>query len=130
MIANSRIDTPNHQPAIPSAPSLGPPGVGMPPTLPPPHPPPQPPSSPASVSLRPQYVQSECKQRWFFVDKCLFFLAPNLLSCLLSDVLCGVCELKCAQWCVCVVEWSFLEGAVTIVGHRVVLLINLKGKCL
>ncbi|KAM4544545.1 RNA-binding protein 27 isoform 2-T2 [Odontesthes bonariensis] len=63
MMANSRIDTPNHQPAIPSSPSLGPPGVGMPPTLPPPHhshpPPPQPPSSSASVSLRPQYVQSE-----------------------------------------------------------------------
>lgn len=56
LIATSGIDTPNHQSAITSSP-IGPPGVGMPPTLPPP--PPPPPSSSSSVSLRPQYVQSE-----------------------------------------------------------------------
>lgn len=61
LIATSGIDTPNHQSAITSSPPLGPPGVGLPPTLPPP--PPQPPSSSSSVSLRPQYVQSECKQK-------------------------------------------------------------------
>ncbi|XP_017276923.1 RNA-binding protein 27 isoform X3 [Kryptolebias marmoratus] len=62
LIATSGIDTPNHQSAITSSPPLGPPGVGLPPTLPPPPPPPpppQPPSSSPSVSLRPQYVQSE-----------------------------------------------------------------------
>uniref|UniRef100_A0A3B5A476 RNA binding motif protein 27 n=1 Tax=Stegastes partitus TaxID=144197 RepID=A0A3B5A476_9TELE len=58
LIATSGIDTPNHQSAITSSPSIGPPGVGLPPTLPPP-PPPPPPSSASSVSLRPQYVQSE-----------------------------------------------------------------------
>ncbi|XP_029030597.1 RNA-binding protein 27 isoform X2 [Betta splendens] len=59
LIATSRIDTPNHQSAITSSPPIGPPGVGLPPTLPPPTPPPPPPSSSSSVSLRPQYVQSE-----------------------------------------------------------------------
>uniref|UniRef100_A0A1A8LYP3 RNA binding motif protein 27 n=1 Tax=Nothobranchius pienaari TaxID=704102 RepID=A0A1A8LYP3_9TELE len=63
LIATSGIETPNHQSAITSSPPLGPPGVGLPPTLPPPPPPPppppQPPSSSSSVSLRPQYVQSE-----------------------------------------------------------------------
>ncbi|PWA22775.1 hypothetical protein CCH79_00002429, partial [Gambusia affinis] len=59
LIATSRIDTPNHQSAITSSPPIGPPGVGLPPTLPPPPAPPQPPSSSSSVSLRPQYVQSE-----------------------------------------------------------------------
>uniref|UniRef100_A0A3Q2D1R1 RNA binding motif protein 27 n=1 Tax=Cyprinodon variegatus TaxID=28743 RepID=A0A3Q2D1R1_CYPVA len=61
LIATSGIDTPNHQSAITSSPPIGPPGVGLPPTLPPPPPPvpPQPPSSSSSVSLRPQYVQSE-----------------------------------------------------------------------
>ncbi|XP_027886811.1 RNA-binding protein 27 isoform X3 [Xiphophorus couchianus] len=60
LIATSRIDTPNHQSAITSSPPIGPPGVGLPPTLPPPPPaPPQPPPSSSSVSLRPQYVQSE-----------------------------------------------------------------------
>uniref|UniRef100_A0A3Q1G9F4 RNA binding motif protein 27 n=1 Tax=Acanthochromis polyacanthus TaxID=80966 RepID=A0A3Q1G9F4_9TELE len=58
LIATSGIDTPNHQSAITSSPPVGPPGVGLPPTLPPP-PPPPPPSSSSSVSLRPQYVQSE-----------------------------------------------------------------------
>uniref|UniRef100_UPI0037E8D8A1 RNA-binding protein 27 isoform X2 n=1 Tax=Semicossyphus pulcher TaxID=241346 RepID=UPI0037E8D8A1 len=58
LIATSGIDTPNHQSAITSSPPIGPPGVGLPPTLPPP-PPPPPPSSSSSVSLRPQYVQSE-----------------------------------------------------------------------
>ncbi|XP_030293602.1 RNA-binding protein 27 isoform X2 [Sparus aurata] len=57
LIATSGIDTPNHQTAITSSPPIGPPGVGLPPTLPPP--PPLPPSSSSSVSLRPQYVQSE-----------------------------------------------------------------------
>lgn len=57
LIATSGIDTPNHQSAITSSPPVGPPGVGRPPTLPPP--PPPPPSSTSSVSLRPQYVQSE-----------------------------------------------------------------------
>ncbi|XP_035521975.1 RNA-binding protein 27 isoform X3 [Morone saxatilis] len=56
LIATSGIDTPNHQSAITSSPPIGPPGVGLPPTLPPP---PPPPSSSSSVSLRPQYVQSE-----------------------------------------------------------------------
>ncbi|XP_029304776.1 LOW QUALITY PROTEIN: RNA-binding protein 27 [Cottoperca gobio] len=56
LIATSGIDTPNHQTAITSSPPIGPPGVGLPPTLPPP---PPPPSSSSSVSLRPQYVQSE-----------------------------------------------------------------------
>uniref|UniRef100_A0A3Q0S545 RNA binding motif protein 27 n=1 Tax=Amphilophus citrinellus TaxID=61819 RepID=A0A3Q0S545_AMPCI len=55
LIATSGIDTPNHQSAITSSPPVGPPGVGLPPTLPPP----PPPSSTSSVSLRPQYVQSE-----------------------------------------------------------------------
>uniref|UniRef100_A0A3B3XLH1 RNA binding motif protein 27 n=1 Tax=Poecilia mexicana TaxID=48701 RepID=A0A3B3XLH1_9TELE len=61
LIATSGIDTPNHQSAITSSPPIGPPGVGLPSTLPPPPPPapPQPPSSSSSVSLRPQYVQSE-----------------------------------------------------------------------
>ncbi|XP_041807889.1 RNA-binding protein 27 isoform X1 [Chelmon rostratus] len=59
LIATSGIDTPNHQSAITSSPPIGPPGVGMPPTLPPPPPPPPPPSTSSSVSLRPQYVQSE-----------------------------------------------------------------------
>ncbi|XP_037544195.1 RNA-binding protein 27 [Nematolebias whitei] len=60
LIVTSGIDTPNHQTAITSSPPLGPPGVGLPPTLPPPPPPhPQPPPSTSSVSLRPQYVQSE-----------------------------------------------------------------------
>ncbi|XP_044077464.1 RNA-binding protein 27 isoform X2 [Siniperca chuatsi] len=60
LIATSGIDTPNHQSAITSSPPIGPPGVGLPPTLlPPPPPPPPPPSSSSSVSLRPQYVQSE-----------------------------------------------------------------------
>lgn len=58
MIATSGIDTPNHQAAITSSPPIGPPGVGMPPTLPPP----LPPSSSSSVPLRPQYAQSECKE--------------------------------------------------------------------
>uniref|UniRef100_A0AAQ4RF86 RNA binding motif protein 27 n=1 Tax=Gasterosteus aculeatus aculeatus TaxID=481459 RepID=A0AAQ4RF86_GASAC len=54
LIATSGIDTPNHQTAITSSPPIGPPGVGRPPpTLPPP------PSPSSSVSLRPQYVQSE-----------------------------------------------------------------------
>ncbi|GAA6226257.1 RNA-binding protein 27 isoform X1 [Lates japonicus] len=57
LIATSGIETPNHQSAITSSPPIGPPGVGLPPTLPPPPPPPPPSSS--SVSLRPQYVQSE-----------------------------------------------------------------------
>ncbi|KAM7398273.1 hypothetical protein PAMA_006264 [Pampus argenteus] len=56
LIATSGIDTPNHQSAIASSAPIGPPGVGMPPTLPPP---PPPPCSSSSVSLRPQYVQSE-----------------------------------------------------------------------
>ncbi|XP_032388848.1 RNA-binding protein 27 isoform X2 [Etheostoma spectabile] len=56
LIVTSGIDTPNHQTAITSSPPIGPPGVGLPPTLPPP---PPPPSSSSSVSLRPQYVQSE-----------------------------------------------------------------------
>uniref|UniRef100_A0A3Q3WSJ9 Uncharacterized protein n=1 Tax=Mola mola TaxID=94237 RepID=A0A3Q3WSJ9_MOLML len=56
LIAASGIDTPNHQTAITSSPPIGPPGVGLPPTLPPP---PPPPSSSSSVSLRPQYAQSE-----------------------------------------------------------------------
>ncbi|XP_028450626.1 LOW QUALITY PROTEIN: RNA-binding protein 27 [Perca flavescens] len=55
LIVTSGIDTPNHQTAITSSPPIGPPGVGLPPTLPPP----PPPSSSSSVSLRPQYVQSE-----------------------------------------------------------------------
>ncbi|XP_027129372.1 RNA-binding protein 27 isoform X1 [Larimichthys crocea] len=59
LIATSGIDTPNHQSAITSSPPIGPPGVGLPPTLPPPPPPPPPPTSSSSVSLRPQYVQSE-----------------------------------------------------------------------
>ncbi|XP_045894908.1 RNA-binding protein 27 isoform X3 [Micropterus dolomieu] len=59
LIATSGIDTPNHQSAITSSPPIGPPGVGLPPTLLPPPPPPPPPSSSSSVSLRPQYVQSE-----------------------------------------------------------------------
>ncbi|KAM6907882.1 RNA-binding protein 27 [Xenentodon cancila] len=59
LIATSGIDTPNHQSAITSSPLIGPPAMGLPPTLPPPPPPPQPPSSSSSVSLRPQYVQSE-----------------------------------------------------------------------
>ncbi|XP_014892262.1 RNA-binding protein 27 [Poecilia latipinna] len=60
LIATSGIDTPNHQSAITSSPPIGPPGVGLPSTLPPPPPAPsQPPSSSSSVSLRPQYVQSE-----------------------------------------------------------------------
>ncbi|XP_037604559.1 RNA-binding protein 27 isoform X2 [Sebastes umbrosus] len=59
MIPTSGIDTPNHQTPITSSPPIGPPGVGLPPTLPPPPPPPPPPSSSSSVSLRPQYVQSE-----------------------------------------------------------------------
>ncbi|XP_035480991.2 RNA-binding protein 27 isoform X2 [Scophthalmus maximus] len=58
LIATSGIDTPNHQSAITSSPPIGPPGVGLPPTLPPPPLPPPPPSS-SSVSLHPQYVQSE-----------------------------------------------------------------------
>ncbi|XP_041864449.1 RNA-binding protein 27 isoform X1 [Melanotaenia boesemani] len=58
LIPTSGIETPNHQPTITSSPPVGPPGVGLPPTLPPP-PPPQPPASSSSVSLRPQYVQSE-----------------------------------------------------------------------
>ncbi|XP_054482068.1 RNA-binding protein 27 isoform X3 [Anoplopoma fimbria] len=57
MIPTSGIDTPNHQTAITASPPIGPPGVGMPPTHP--RPPPPPPSSSSSVSLRPQYVQSE-----------------------------------------------------------------------
>ncbi|KAM7374591.1 hypothetical protein PAMP_007238 [Pampus punctatissimus] len=56
LIPTSGIDTPNHQSAIASSAPIGPPGVGMPPTLPPP---PPPPCSSSSVSLRPQYVQSE-----------------------------------------------------------------------
>ncbi|XP_029957037.1 RNA-binding protein 27 isoform X2 [Salarias fasciatus] len=63
LIATSGIETPNHQSAITSSPPpLGPPGVGLPPTLPPPPPPPPPPAPPSSsssVSLRPQYVPSE-----------------------------------------------------------------------
>ncbi|XP_034405310.1 RNA-binding protein 27 isoform X2 [Cyclopterus lumpus] len=55
LIATSGIDTANHQTAITSSPPIRPPGVGMAPTHPPP---PLPPSS-SSVSLRPQYVQSE-----------------------------------------------------------------------
>ncbi|KAM9333706.1 RNA-binding protein 27 isoform 2-T2 [Pholidichthys leucotaenia] len=55
LIATTEIDTPNHQSAITTSP-IGPPGVGLPPTLPPL---PPPPSSSSSVSLRPQYVQSE-----------------------------------------------------------------------
>ncbi|XP_061595453.1 RNA-binding protein 27 isoform X1 [Cololabis saira] len=58
LIATGGIDPPNHQSAITSPPLIGPPAMGLPPTLPPP-PPPQPPSSSSSVSLRPQYVQSE-----------------------------------------------------------------------
>ncbi|KAI4813644.1 hypothetical protein KUCAC02_002878 [Chaenocephalus aceratus] len=58
LIATSGIETPNHPTAITASPPIGPPGVGLPPTLPPP-PPPPPPSSSSSVSLRPQYVQSE-----------------------------------------------------------------------
>ncbi|XP_068187661.1 RNA-binding protein 27 isoform X2 [Antennarius striatus] len=57
LIATSGTDTPNHQTAITSSPTVRPPGVGLPPTLPPP--PPPPPSSSSSVSLRPQYTQSE-----------------------------------------------------------------------
>ncbi|CAL1573266.1 unnamed protein product [Knipowitschia caucasica] len=54
LIITSGIDTPNHQSALNSSPPIGPPGVGLPPpTLPPP-----PPSS-SSVSLHPQFVQSE-----------------------------------------------------------------------
>ncbi|XP_072301818.1 RNA-binding protein 27 [Eucyclogobius newberryi] len=54
LIVTSGIDTPNHQSALTSSPPIGPPGVGLPPpTLPPP-----PPSS-SSVSLHPQFVQSE-----------------------------------------------------------------------
>ncbi|XP_062289180.1 RNA-binding protein 27 [Scomber scombrus] len=56
LIPTSGIDTPNHQSAIAASPPIRPPGVGMPPTLPPP---PPPPCSSSSVSLRPQYVQSE-----------------------------------------------------------------------
>lgn len=56
LIATSGIDTPNHQSAITSSSPIGPPGVGLPPTLPPP---PLPPPSSSSVSLHPQYVQSE-----------------------------------------------------------------------
>ncbi|XP_033834198.1 RNA-binding protein 27 [Periophthalmus magnuspinnatus] len=53
LIVTSGIDTPNHQSALTSSPPIGPPGVGLPPpTLPPP------PSS-SSVSLHPQFVQSE-----------------------------------------------------------------------
>lgn len=63
LIATSRIDTPSHQSAITSSPPIGPPGVGLPPTLPPPPTPPPPPPSSSSVSLHPQYVQSECKQQ-------------------------------------------------------------------
>ncbi|KAK5918226.1 hypothetical protein CgunFtcFv8_003005 [Champsocephalus gunnari] len=60
LIATSGIETPNHPTAITASPPIGPPGVGLPPTLPPPPPPPPPPpSSSSSVSLRPQYVQSE-----------------------------------------------------------------------
>ncbi|XP_028277594.1 RNA-binding protein 27 [Parambassis ranga] len=55
LIATSGIETPNHQSAITSSPPIGPPGMGLPPTLPPP----PPPSSSSSVSLHPQYVQSE-----------------------------------------------------------------------
>lgn len=60
LIATSGIDTPNHQTAITSSPSVGPPGVGLPPTLPRP---PPPPSSSTSVALHPQYAQSECKKQ-------------------------------------------------------------------
>ncbi|KAF3841075.1 hypothetical protein F7725_006937, partial [Dissostichus mawsoni] len=59
LIATSGIETPNHPTAITASPPIGPPGVGLPPTPPPPPPPPPPPSSSSSVSLRPQYVQSE-----------------------------------------------------------------------
>ncbi|KAK5858810.1 hypothetical protein PBY51_002925 [Eleginops maclovinus] len=59
LIATSGVETPNHPTAITSSPPIGPPGVGLPPTLPPPPPPPPPPSSSSSVSLRPQYVPSE-----------------------------------------------------------------------
>uniref|UniRef100_A0A674MU62 RNA binding motif protein 27 n=1 Tax=Takifugu rubripes TaxID=31033 RepID=A0A674MU62_TAKRU len=52
LIATSGIDTPNHQTAI-TSPPVGPPGVGLPPTLP------LPPSSSTSASLHPQYAQSE-----------------------------------------------------------------------
>ncbi|XP_037322845.2 RNA-binding protein 27 isoform X4 [Pungitius pungitius] len=55
LIATSGIDAPNHQAAITSSPPIGPPGLGRPPPLPPP---PQP-SPSSSVSLHPQYVQSE-----------------------------------------------------------------------
>ncbi|XP_057676444.1 RNA-binding protein 27 isoform X2 [Corythoichthys intestinalis] len=56
LIATSGMETPKHQSAITSSPPGGPPGVRLPPPLP--LPPPPPPSS-SSVSLRPQYVQSE-----------------------------------------------------------------------
>ncbi|XP_028323217.1 RNA-binding protein 27 isoform X2 [Gouania willdenowi] len=59
LIATSGIDTPNHQPAITSSPPVGPPSMGLPPTLPPLPVPPPPPSTSSSVSLRPQYIQSE-----------------------------------------------------------------------
>ncbi|XP_058484082.1 RNA-binding protein 27 isoform X1 [Solea solea] len=58
LIATSGIETINHQSGITSSPPIGPPGVGLLPTLPPP-PQPPPPSSVSSVSLHPQYVQSE-----------------------------------------------------------------------
>ncbi|XP_037125116.1 RNA-binding protein 27 isoform X1 [Syngnathus acus] len=54
LIATSGMETPNHQSAITSSPSVGPPGARLPPPLPLPLPPP-----PSSVSLRPQYIQSE-----------------------------------------------------------------------
>ncbi|XP_068600617.1 RNA-binding protein 27 [Brachionichthys hirsutus] len=57
LIASSGTDAPNHQTAVTSSPTVRPPVVGLPPTLPPP--PPPPPSLPSSVSLRPQYTQSE-----------------------------------------------------------------------
>lgn len=59
LIATSGMETPNHQSAIMSSPPVGPPSVRLPPPLP--LPPPPPPCS-SSVSLRPRYVQSECKQ--------------------------------------------------------------------
>ncbi|XP_056140956.1 RNA-binding protein 27 [Lampris incognitus] len=66
LIATSGIDTPNNQSANSSSSPIGPPGVGLLPTLPPPPPPPRPPppppppsSSSSTVSLRPQYIQSE-----------------------------------------------------------------------
>uniref|UniRef100_A0A8C7YZU2 RNA binding motif protein 27 n=1 Tax=Oryzias sinensis TaxID=183150 RepID=A0A8C7YZU2_9TELE len=58
LIPTSGIDSPNHQSAVTPSPLIRPPLVGLRPTLPP-HPPPQPPPSSSTVSLRPQYIQSE-----------------------------------------------------------------------